>query len=60
MSSKFKPASPEELAARGVTPEQPVNPTPALGSEAETGSGSEAPAPKAPARKTAQKADQIT
>jgi hypothetical protein len=56
MSSKFKPASPEELAERGVTPEQSANPAPALGSEAKAGSDGETKETKAPARKTARKA----
>jgi hypothetical protein len=56
MSSKFKPASPEELAERGVTPEPPANPAPALGSETEAGSDGETKEPKASARKTARKA----
>lgn len=52
MNAKFKPATPEELAARGILPDKPVNSAPAQESSEKDGSLKT----KAPAKKTAQKA----
>jgi hypothetical protein len=53
MSTKFKPASPEELAARGVLP---VEPEVAEAAPADPPVEAEPVAVKAPARKASKKA----
>lgn len=55
MGIQFKPASPEELAERGVVAEQPVEQAPAVQTEAEQVQ-TDAPAEKPAARKAKKSA----